>query len=182
MNEVKKAKGSIFRRLFIIILTVFIAELCLFAFSLGMATSKLVEDVTNIRLEEYLKSAQLLDDPYGMVETPAGYGIESIIFKSSDDEPQISEGARELLTEEEIEQIINAASKASFLEIQHGFINHKTGKVYFAYTASSYDTIFIGVCSDDYLNSSIMNLVIIVVILYTSIFLAAASSASTLAC
>ena len=173
MSENKKNKGSIFRKLFIIVTTVFIVELFIFTLSLGLATSRLVEDVTNIRLEEYLKSAQLLDDPYGIVETPSGYGIESIVLKSSDDSPKISEGVYDLLSEKEIKEILEEASTVSFLETKHGKIKHKSISIYYAYTASSYDTIFIGICSEDYLNSSIMDLVILVVVLYTFIFLVA---------
>ena len=59
MGKNIKGKKGIFRRLLIIILIVFITELALFAFSLTIAADKLVDEVTNTRLEDYLRTAQL---------------------------------------------------------------------------------------------------------------------------
>ena len=173
MSKVKKANGSIFRKLFLVVLAVFIAELLLFAIALRLAKTKLVTDVTNIRLDEYLKSAQLLDDPFGFGETPAGYGIESIIYKATDKEPVYSDGVYELLTQEEIDQIISNANKVSFLEIRHGSIKKQSNHIFYAYTASSYDTIFIAVSSDAYLDDSIRSITNYAVTLFVSIFVIA---------
>ena len=170
-----KGKKSIFRKLLIIILVVFLTELTLFAFSLSIATDKLVDKVSRIRLEDYLKTAQLLDDPLGeTLETP-GHNIESIVISIYDhSDPIVSDGIYDLLSATEIEKIINEASTVSFLDYKHGTIEHGSNVIYYAYTATQYDTIVIGVCSDDYLNESIMDLIVVVVVLYTLIFLIAA--------
>lgn len=175
MENKAKGKKSIFRKLLIIILVVFLTELALFAFSFSLATDRLVEEVTHIRLEDYLKTAQLLDDPSGVtLETP-GHNIESIVFSIYDNEaPSVSDGVKNLLSTTEIESIIKEASTVSFLEYKYGTIIHGSKVVYYAYTATQYDTIVIGVCSDDYLNESIMDLIILAVILYTLIFMVAA--------
>lgn len=175
MENPKIGKKSIFRKLLFIILIVFLTELALFAFSLSFATERLVNEVTNIRLEDYLKTAQLLDDPSGVTEETPGHNIESIVFSIYETEdPEVSEGANKLLSETEIKHIINEASTVSFLDYKHGTIEHGSTRIYYAYTATQYDTIVIALCSDDYLNESIMDLIIIVVILYTLIFLIAA--------
>lgn len=175
MGKNIKGKKGIFRRLLIIILIVFITELALFAFSLTIAADKLVDEVTNIRLEDYLRTAQLLDDPFGVPNETPGHNIESIVFSIYENkEPYISDGAKEFLSTTEIERIIKEASKVSFLDYKHGSIKHGSEEIYYAYTATQYDTIVIGICSDAYLNDSIMDLIVIVVILYTLIFLIAA--------
>ena len=167
----KKANGSIFRKLFLIVLSVFLAEVVLFSVALKLTEMKLVTEMTNIRLEEYLKSAQLLDDPFGMSEPPIGYGIESIIFKASDKTPTLSDGVSDLLTNDEINQIIEDANKVSFLEIKYGSIKRQSSRIYYAYTASTYDTIFIAVSSDAYLDVSIKSITTFMVLLFVSIFL-----------
>lgn len=172
MKETQKGKRSIFRKILIIVLSVFIIESALFAFSFAIASDRLVGDVTNIRLEDYLKTAQLLDDPFESVETP-GEGIERIVIKLYDDTIDISEGTEALLTTTEIEQIIQEAKNVSFNEYNHGSFRHGSQDVYYAYTATKLDTIVIAICSDSYLNSSIMDLIVLVSLLYVSIFLIA---------
>ena len=172
MKETQKGKRSIFRKILIIVLSVFIIESALFAFSFAIASDRLVGDVTNIRLEDYLKTAQLLDDPFESVETP-GEGIERIVIKLYDDTIDISEGTEALLTTTEIEQIIQEAKNVSFNEYNHGSFRHGSQDVYYAYTATKLDTIVIAICSDSYLNSSIMDLIVLVSLLYVTIFLIA---------
>lgn len=174
MSKKRKANGSILRRILLVVLAVFIAELLLFSIALTLAKTKIVTDVTNIRLDEYLESSKLLDDPFETGNVPPGYGIESIVYKASDKKLIMTEGVYSLLSEEEINTIINYANKVSFLEIQHGSIEKATNHVFYAYTASSYDTIFIAISSDAYLDDSIRSLTNYVVTLFVSIFVIAA--------
>lgn len=172
MNEEKRGKKSIFRKILIIVISVFIIESVLFALSFALASDRLVGDVTNIRLEDYLKTAQLLDDPFEVVETP-GEGIERVVIKLYDGTTDISEGVLNLLSTDELEHIINEAKLVSFNEYNHGSLKRGSQDVYYAYTATKLDTIIIAICSDSYLNSSIMDLIILVSVLYVSIFLIA---------
>ena len=178
----KTKKSSIFGRIFIIILTVFLSELFLFTFSLSFATEKLVKEVTEIRLDDYLKSANLLDSGDGgnlEFDSAAGDYIECIIINLDPD--NIGEYSYtktdkidELLTKEEIENLVKEAYYA-IPNITHGDIKHSNQNVYYAYALTRYsNTVAIGICSDDYLNSSIFDLIVIVVILYTLIFFIAA--------
>lgn len=172
MNEEKKGRKSIFRKILIIVISVFIIESILFALSFALASDRLVGDVTNVRLEDYLKTAQLLDDPFEVVETP-GEGIERVVIKLYDGTTDISEGVKNLLSTDQLEQIINEAKLVSFNEYKHGNLKRGSQDVYYAYTATKLDTIIIAICSDSYLNSSIMDLVILVSVLYVTIFLIA---------
>ena len=178
----KTKKSSIFGRIFIIILTVFLSELFLFTFSLSFATEKLVSEVTQIRLDDYLKSANLLDTGEGgnlEFDSAAGDYIECIIIKL--DSNNLGEytytktdKVDELLTKEEIEDLVNKAYYA-VPDITHGEVKHNSKNIYYAYALTRYsNTIAVGICSDDYLSSSIFDLIVVVVILYTLIFFVAA--------
>ena len=179
----KTGNASIFRRIFLIILIVFLSELFLFAISLSLATNKLVERVTEIRLEDYLRSANLLDDGSGgnlELGDAAGDFIECIIITIDDEKPleytsTSTDGVETLLSEEEAKSLIdNAFWNAVHDKVTHGAIKHNSNNIYYAYALTVSNTIAIGICSDNYLSSSILDLIIIVVILYTLIFLIAA--------
>ena len=182
----RTGNSSIFRRIFFIILGVFLSELFLFAISLSLATDKLVEEVTEIRLDDYLKSANLLDTGAGgnlELGSAAGDYIECIIIEPDPSELgkytyNLSENVASLLSEEEIKRIVDIAYSTANLvgnEIYHGVLKHDNENVYYAYALTRYsNTIAVGLCSDDYLNSSIFDLIVIVVVLYVLIFLIAA--------
>lgn len=179
MAKDKKTKKSIFRKIFIIILSVFISELCIFAFSLSFATNKLVEEVTYIRLEDYLKTAQLLEDPSGMLAQPPGHYIECVIIELAenfnDSDFRYSSGVANLLSEEQLQEIFkDCEQKASILEYEKGYYNGPTGKVYYSFAQTVYNTVIIAVSSEDYLNDSIMDMLVILVVLFIVIFLIAA--------
>ena len=179
----KTKNASIFRRIFLIILAVFLSELILFAFSLSLATNKLVQEVTAIRLVDYLRSANLLDDGSGGnlgLGDAAGDFIECIIITIDKDSPKDytysqTEGAAALLSDGEIKSLVEKAYlTAVHYPVSQGVIKHDSNNIYYAYALTVSNTIAIGICSDDYLNSSIFDLIVIVVILYVLIFLIAA--------
>ena len=179
----KTRNASIFRRIFLIILVVFLSELFLFAISLSIATNKLAKEVTQIRLEDYLRSANLLDNgSSGNLELgdAAGDFIECVIITIDKDTLEYTytqtDGVKELLTEEEVKQIVNNAYYSAVPHpVLHGMIERNSNKIYYAYALTTIsNTIAIGICSDNYLNSSMFDLIVIVVILYTLIFLVAA--------
>ena len=165
----KTKKSSIFGRIFIIILTVFLSELFLFTFSLSFATEKLVKEVTEIRLDDYLKSANLLDSGDGgnlEFDSAAGDYIECIIINLDPDNIgeysyTKTDKVDELLTKAEIENLVKEAYYA-IPNITHGDIKHNNQNIYYAYALTRYsNTVAIGICSDDYLNSSIFDLIVI---------------------
>ena len=182
MSNVKKANKSIFRKLFLIILTVFLAELVLITLSLTFVSSKLVKDVTYIRLDDYLKNAQLLDtgdtENQFLKETAGNYMeyvIISLAEEFEDSTFTITEGVNDLLSTTQLNYVINLANrKASILKYEHGHIQNGTSNVYYSFTLTNFNTIVIGICSDEYLNESLFETITIVVVLYTLIFLAAA--------
>ena len=176
---------SIFGRIFIIILIVFLSELFLFTISLAIATDRLVNDITKIRLEDYLISANLLDDGSNNnveLDRAAGDYIECIIIKYTNPDTLEYElietdGVRNLLTEAEILSVVAEAKANAKLinNIIYGQIEHKNNGVYYAYASlTNTNNIAIGVCSDNYISSSIFDLIVIVVVLYTLIFFVAA--------
>ena len=177
----KTGNSSIFRKIFLIILIVFLSELFLFALSLAFATNLLVREVTEMRLDDYLRSANLLDDGQSgnlEIDRATGDFIESIIIYTDENTLEYTftqtEGVADLLEEDEIKALVDKAHKTAVLKVSHGEINHKSNNIYYAYALTNSNFIAIGLCSDGYLNSSIFNLSVIAVILYTLIFLVAA--------
>ena len=177
----KTGNSSIFRKIFLIILIVFLSELFLFALSLSFATNLLVKEVTEMRLDDYLRSANLLDDGQSgnlEVDRATGDFIESIIIYTDENTLEYTftqtEGVANLLDEDEIKNLVDKAHKTAVLKVAHGEINHKADSIYYAYALTNSNFIAIGLCSDGYLNSSIFNLSVIAVVLYTLIFLIAA--------
>ena len=180
--KVKKTNQSIFRRLFFIIFTVFLSELILITLSLTLVSAKLVKDVTYIRLDDYLKNAQLLDNGEAgnqFLQETAGNYIEYVIIQLADEFEDstftITEGVNNLLTSTQLERIINDANrKASILKYEHGQVKNQTTNIYYSFTLTNFNTIVIGICSDEYLNSSLFDTIVLVVIIYALIFIAAA--------
>lgn len=181
----KEKRSSIFGRIFVIILIVFLSELFLFTISLSIVTDKLVNDITKIRLEDYLISANLLDDGSNNnveLDRAAGDYIECIIIKFTNPETLEyklikTEGIETLLTEEEILRLVNEAYRNAKLvdNIVYGELKHASDKTYYAYASlTNTNNIAIGICSDSYIRSSIFDLIVIVVVLYTLIFFIAA--------
>lgn len=183
--RMKEKNKSIFGRIFVIILIVFLSELFLFTISLSVATDKLVNDIIKIRLEDYLISANLLDDgSHNNVELDraAGEYIECIIIKYTNPDTLEYElietdGVGNLLTEEEVLKLVEDAKANAKLinNIIYGKVDHQDTDTYYAYASlTNTNNIAIGICSDDYISSSIFDLIVIVVILYTLIFFVAA--------
>ena len=177
----RTGNSSIFRKIFLIILAVFLSELFLFTLSLSLATKNLVKNVTEIRLDDYLRSANLLDDGQSgnlEIDRATGDFIESIIIYTDETTLEYTftqtEGVSDLLSELEINDLVKMAHKNAVLKVSHGEMKHKSNNIYYAYALTNSNFIAIGLCSDDYLNASIFDLTIIVVILYTLIFLVAA--------
>ena len=177
----KTGNSSIFRKIFVIILSVFLSELFLFAVSLSLATNHLVKEVTEMRLDDYLRSANLLDDGQSgnlEIDRATGDFIESIIIYTDENTLEYTftqtEGVDDLLTQAEIKELVDQAHKTAVLKVSHGEISHQSMNIYYAYALTNSNFIAIGLCSDGYLNSSIFNLSVIAVILYTLIFLVAA--------
>lgn len=177
----RTGNASIFRKIFLIIFAVFVSELFLFTLSLSLASKYLVKEVTHIRLDDYLRSANLLDDGQSgnlEVDRATGDFIESIIIYTDETTLEYTftqtEGVSELLSEEEINSLVQTAHKQAVLKVSHGEFEHKSRNIYYAYALTNSNFIAIGLCSDDYLNSSIFNLTVVVVIIYTLIFLVAA--------
>ena len=177
----KTGNASIFRKIFLIILTVFLAELFLFTLSLSLATKNLVKSVTEIRLDDYLKSANLLDDGQSSnleIDRATGDFIESIIIYTDENTLEYTftqtDGVANLLSESEIDSLVKQAHRNAVLKVTHGTFEHQSNNVFYAYALTNSNFIAIGLCSDDYLNSSIFDLTVVVVVLYTLIFLVAA--------
>lgn len=174
----RKGNSSIFRKIFLIILAVFLAELFLFTLSLSVVTNKLVKEVTEIRLDDYLRSANLLDDGSGdnlELDSAAGNYIECIILDLETGKYTVTEGVEKLLSKEEVDTLVKVADGNAVLDVTHGEIKHDSNNIYYAYALTRYSNIIaIGICSDDYLNSSMFDLIVVVVVLYVLIFFIAA--------
>lgn len=178
----KKTNQSIFRKLFLIIFTVFLAELILITLSLTLVSSKLVKDVTYIRLDDYLKNAQLLDNGEAgneFLKETAGNYIEYVIISLAEEFEDstftITEGVNSLLSTTQLDRIIDEANrKASILKYEHGQVENNGIDIYYSFTLTNFNTIVIGICSEEYLNNSLFEVIFLVVILYALIFIAAA--------
>lgn len=183
MARLEKDNISISRKILLIFIAVLIVQLFSFTICLSLATSSLVEEVTYLRLDVYLKNAQLLDngeEGNDFLISTAGEYMECVIISIEDlDKEDVftySPGLEEIVTPAQLQSIINVAYKtATMKNYYHGEIATSFGYIYYGITRTNQNTIVIGISSDDYLNNAIFRLNAIVVGVYVLIFFLSAT-------
>ena len=176
-QQIEKENISISRKILLIFVAVLLIQIFLFAISLSLATSSLVEDVTYLRIDDYLNSAKLLDDGDGsneFLKETSGKFIESVIItikEDGKDKITYSDGLSTLVTATQLQSIIDKAyDKATRTGNYHGYITTSFNYIYYGFFKTDSDTIVIGISSDMYLNKSIFNLITVVVVVYALIY------------
>lgn len=180
MQQYEKEHISISRKILLIFFAVFLIQIFLFAISLSLATTSLIEDVTYLRINDFLKSAEFLDDKNSeyIKEIPNSY-IESVVItinEEAEDKYSYSDGLSNLVSATQLQSIIDEAYvEATRNQCHYGYIPTSFSYIYYGFCKINDNMIVIGVCSDAYLNSSMFNLITIVVVVCTLIYLMGAA-------
>ena len=176
MNRIEKENISISRKILLIFVAVLLVQMFLFAISLSLATASLVEDVTHMRIEDYLRNAELLDNGSGdnefLTETSGEY-IECVIIslnEEGEDQFTYSAGLAKLVSATQLQSIIDEAYRYADQDRHYGYITTSFNYIYYGSSLTNNNTLVIGFSSDTYLNNSIFNLIMVVVGVYTIIY------------
>lgn len=176
MNRIQKENISIARKILLIFVAVLLVQIFLFAISLSFATASLVEDVTHLRIEDYLINAELLDNGVGdneFLKETSGQYLECVIISLNEDgkdEITYSEGVAKLVSATQLQTIIDEAYLHADKERHYGYITTSFNYIYYGSALTNNNTLVIGFSSDAYLNTSIFNLILVVVGVYTIIY------------
>lgn len=181
MNTIQKENLSIARKILLIFIAVLLVQIFLFAISLSLATASLVEDVTHLRIEDYLRNAELLDNGVGdneFLKETSGQYLECVIISLSEDgenEFTYSEGLGKLVSATQLQTIIDEAYEHADEDRHYGYMKTSFNYIYYGSSLTNNDTLVIGFSSDTYLNNSIFNLILVVVGVYTIIYFTGAA-------
>lgn len=181
MNNIQKENISIARKILLIFVAVLLVQIFLFAISLSLATASLVEDVTHLRIEDYLRNAELLDNGTGdneFLKETSGQYLECVIIsinEDGEDEIAYSEGLAKLVSATQLQSIIDEAYEHADEDRHYGYITTSFNYIYYGSSLTNNNTLVIGFSSDSYLNNSIFNLIMIVVGVYTIIYFTGAT-------
>ena len=177
MQQFEKEHISISRKILLIFVAVLLIQIFLFAISFSLSTTQLVEDITYLRIDDYLKSAKLLDDGKGnneFLKETSGEFIETAIItikEDGSDKITYSDGLAQLITAKQLQSIIDVAKvHASSNHFYHGYITTSFNYIYYGITQTTEDTIVVGIISDVYLNKAIFDLITIVMGVYALIY------------
>lgn len=176
MNRVQKENISIARKILLIFVAVLLVQIFLFAISLSFATISLVEDVTHLRIEDYLRNAELLDNGVGdneFLKETSGQYLECVIISLNEDGKDkitYSDGLAKLVSATQLQTIIDEAYQHAGNERHYGYITTSFNYIYYGSALTNNNTLVIGFSSDAYLNTSIFNLIMVVVGVYTIIY------------
>ena len=176
MNRVQKENISIARKILLIFVAVLLIQIFLFAISLSFATISLVEDVTHLRIEDYLRNAELLDNGVGdneFLKETSGQYLECVIISLNEDGKDkitYSDGLAKLVSATQLQTIIDEAYQHAGNERHYGYITTSFNYIYYGSALTNNNTLVIGFSSDAYLNTSIFNLIMVVVGVYTIIY------------
>lgn len=176
MNRVQKENISIARKILLIFVAVLLVQIFLFAISLSFATVSLVEDVTHLRIEDYLRNAELLDNGVGdneFLKETSGQYLECVIISLNEDGKDkitYSDGLAKLVSATQLQTIIDEAYQHAGNERHYGYITTSFNYIYYGSALTNNNTLVIGFSSDAYLNTSIFNLIMVVVGVYTIIY------------
>lgn len=181
MNRIEKEKISISRKILLIFVAVLLVQVFLFAISLSLATTSLVEDITHMRIEDYLHNAELLDNGSGdneFLKETSGEYIECVIISLNEEGEDIitySEGLAKLVSATQLQSIIDEAYKHAHEDRHYGYITTSFNYIYYGSSLTNNNTLVIGFSSDTYLNTSIFNLIVVVVGVYALIYFTGAA-------
>lgn len=177
MIHFEKERISISRKILLIFISVLLIQLFLFTIALSLATKNLVRDITFLRIDTYLKNAELLDsgdEKNDFLQEISSQYIETVIInvvEDGEDKITYSKGLGKLISEEQLKTVINNAYQYSKTnEIYHEEIITVQDQIYYGALLTNNNTIVVGISSDNYLNSSIFSLILVVVSVYTLIF------------
>lgn len=165
----------------LIFIAVLLVQIFLFAISLSLATSSLVEDVTHMRIEDYLQSAELLDNGVGdneFLKETSGKYLECVIIsinENGEDVITYSDGLAKLVSATQLQSIIEEAYQYADEDRHYGYITTSFNYIYYGSSLTNNNTLVIGLSSDAYLNASIFNLIMVVVGVYTIIYFTGAT-------
>ena len=181
MNNFEKENISIARKILLIFVAVLLVQIFLFAISLSLATTSLVEDVIHMRIEDYLRNAELLDNGVGdnafLTETSGEY-IECVIISINEDGEDVitySEGLAKLVSATQLQEIIDEAYRNADKDRHYSYITTSFNYIYYGSSLTNNNTLVIGFSSDAYLNESIFNLIMVVVGVYAIIYFTGAA-------